>query len=184
MLLSDGQANAGDTNPASLVERSARAFQDGIQTSAFGLGESFDAPLMSAIADRGAGGYYYLADGSQIAPALARELDARLQPAALAVEVRVRLRPEVVATKVYGSRALDGLEAAQVRAQEVSADVQAQRHERSRRDRHEDAPGGMRFFMPAFARGDRHAILLTLELPPAWASGPSAASRSATRIGC
>jgi Ca-activated chloride channel family protein len=69
MVLSDGQANAGDTNPASLAHRSALAFQDGIQTSAFGLGDSFDAALMATIADRGAGGYYYLADATQIAPA-------------------------------------------------------------------------------------------------------------------
>src|SRR6185369_4792779 len=59
MLLSDGQANAGETNPDRLAERAANAFQDGVQTSAFGLGDSFDAPLLSTIADRGAGGYYY-----------------------------------------------------------------------------------------------------------------------------
>jgi Ca-activated chloride channel family protein len=166
MMLSDGQANEGDTDSDSLAARSARAFQDGVQTSAFGLGDSFDAPLLSSIADRGAGGYYYLADASQIAPAFARELDARLVPAALAVEVRVRLRPEVAATRVYGSRVLDDREAAQVRAQEVSADAQAEHRHGIKRDRQHDAAGGMRFFMPSFARDDRHALLLELQLPP------------------
>jgi Ca-activated chloride channel family protein len=165
MLLSDGQANAGDTSPEALAGRSADAFQRGVQTSAFGLGDSFDGPLMSTIADRGAGGYYYLADPTQIAPAFTRELDARLVPAALAVEVRVRLRPEVTATRVYGSRQLDVLEAAGVRAQEVSADVQAERRDHIKRDRQDDAGGGMRFFMPSFARDDRHALLLALQLP-------------------
>ena len=166
MLLSDGQANEGDTDRDSLAARSARAFQQGVQTSAFGLGDSFDAPLLASIADRGAGGYYYLADASQIAPAFARELDARLVPAALAVEVRVRLRPEVAATKVYGSRVLDDREAAQVRAQEVSADAHAAHRHGIKRDRQRDAAGGMRFFMPSFARDDRHALLLALQLPP------------------
>ena len=166
MLLSDGRANLGDTDPDSLEARSARAFQDGVQTSAFGLGDNFDAPLLSSIADRGAGGYYYLADASQIAPAFARELDARLVPAALAVEVRVRLRPEVAATRVYGSHVLDDRQAAQVRAQEVSADAQAQRRHGIKRDRQHDAAGGMRFFMPSFARDDRHALLLALQMPP------------------
>jgi Ca-activated chloride channel family protein len=166
MLLSDGQANQGDADPRSLAARSARAFDHGVQTSAFGLGDSFDAPLLSSIADRGAGGYYYLADASQIGPAFARELDARLVPAALAVEVRVRLRPEVAATKVYGSRVLDDREAAQVRAQEVSADKHAERRHGIERDRQQDAAGGMRFFMPSFARDDRHALLLALQLPP------------------
>src|SRR5580700_3580556 len=151
MLLSDGHANAGDTDPSRLAERANRAFQDGIQTSAFGLGTDFDAALMSHIADRGAGGYYYLADSSQIAPALARELDARLRPVATAIEMRVRLRPDVSATKVFGSRELTEAEALAVRAQEVAVD----RGEKKRgiaSDRETDASGGMRFFIPAFAR--------------------------------
>jgi Ca-activated chloride channel family protein len=165
MLLSDGHANGGDTSPDSLAMRASRAFQDGIQTSSFGLGPDFDAALMSRIADRGAGGYYYLADTSQIAPALAREIDARLQPVATAVELRVRLRPDVGASKVFGSRALSGEEAATVRAQEVTLDQQEQ-DKGIRRDRQTDAEGGMRFFIPAFARADRHATMVTLELPP------------------
>jgi Ca-activated chloride channel family protein len=165
MLLSDGHANGGDTSPQNLAGRAARAFQDGIQTSSFGLGPDFDAALMSRIADRGAGGYYYLADTSQIAPALAREIDARLQPVATAVELRVRLRPDVSASKVFGSRELTAIEAAGVRAQEVAVDQQESKNGIAR-DRKNDAEGGMRFFIPAFARADRHATMITLELPP------------------
>jgi len=174
MLLSDGQATAGDTDPAALAGRSSQAFQDGVQTSAFGLGDSFDAGLLSAIADHGAGGYYYLARPQEIAAAFARELDARLVPAALAVELRVRLRPDVKPLKVYGSRQLDQLEAAQVRAQEIGADQQAQHREHIARDRQADAVGGMRFFMPSFARDDHYALLLNLELPPGLAERPIA----------
>jgi Ca-activated chloride channel homolog len=165
MLLSDGHANAGDTDPQSLAERAAHAFQDGVQTSAFGLGPDYDAALMSGIADRGAGGYYYLADSSQIEPALDREIDARLRPVATAVEVRVRLRPDVSATRVYGSRELSALEADAVRAQEVAVDQHERRHGIAS-DRQTDATGGMRFFIPAFARADRHATMITLDLPP------------------
>lgn len=165
MLLSDGHANGGDTNPESLGQRSANAFQDGIQTSSFGLGSDFDAALMSQIADRGAGGYYYLADSTQITPALSRELDARLVPVAQAVEVRLRLRPDVTPTKVFGSRMLDGREAANVRAQEVLVDKQLAKKDGIAQDRQTDAEGGMRFFMPAFARDDRHAMLVTVQLP-------------------
>lgn len=166
MLLSDGHANGGDTNPARLAERSAQAFQGGIQTSAFGLGAAFDAPLMSSIADRGAGGYYYLADSSQIASALAKEMDSRLVPAALGVEVRVRLRPDILPTRVFGSRELQEREAQQVRAQEVAVDKTAAAKGGIARDRQEDAVGGMRFFMPAFSRDDHHAILLGVTVPP------------------
>ncbi|MEO6418799.1 MAG: VWA domain-containing protein [Polyangiaceae bacterium] len=165
MLLSDGHANAGDANRTSLSERSARAFQDSIQTSSFGLGADFDAGLMSAIADRGAGGYYYLADSTQIASALSHELDARLVPVAQAVEVRVRLRPDVTPLKVFGSHMLDGAEAANVRAQELAVDKQAQKKTGIAQDRQADTEGGMRFFMPAFARDDHHAMLLNVQVP-------------------
>lgn len=165
MLLSDGHANGGDTNPKTLALRSARAFQEGVQTSTFGIGTDFDGALLASIADQGAGAYYYLAEPAQIAPALTKELDARLVPVASALEIRVRLRPGVGATKVYGSRALDGDAAALVRAQEVAVDGQAQKKDGIVKDRKDDAQGGMRFFVPAFARGDRHAMLLALQLP-------------------
>lgn len=165
MLLSDGHANAGDTNARSLAQRSEKAFQDGIQTSSFGLGSDFDGALMSTIADRGAGGYYYLADSTQIAPALSREMDARLVPVATGVEVRLRLQPDVNAVKVFGSRMLDGEEARAVRRQEVAVDHHAAKNDGIKQDRKEDAEGGMRFFMPAFARDDRHAMLITLDVP-------------------
>jgi Ca-activated chloride channel family protein len=165
MLLSDGHANGGDTDPQHLAGRAAQAFQDGVQTSAFGLGPDYDAALMSGIADRGAGGYYYVADSSQIEPALAREIDARLRPVATAVELRVRLRPDVAATHVFGSRELTAMEADAVRAQEVAVDQHEKQHGIAA-DRQVDAAGGMRFFIPAFARDDRHATLITLQLPP------------------
>jgi Ca-activated chloride channel family protein len=165
ILLSDGHANGGDSSPTGLWSRSERAFQDGIQTSAFGLGADFDAPLMSGIADKGAGGYYYLADSTQISAAIGRELDARLVPVAQAVEIRVRLRPDVTPVKVFGSHMLDGAEAAAVRRQEVVVDKLAAKKDGIKQDRKEDTEGGMRFFMPAFARDDHHAMLLTLAVP-------------------
>ncbi len=174
MFLSDGHANAGDTRPASIADRSARAFQDGIQTSSFGLGDNFDASLMSTVADRGAGGYYYLADSTQIAPALAREFDARLVPVAQAVEVRVRLRPDVAPTRVFGSRQLGDAESWQVRQQEIQIDKQALKKDQIKQDRQVDAEGGMRFFMPTFARDDRHAMMLTLQLPAGTGERPIA----------
>ena len=166
MLLSDGMANAGDTNPQSLAARGARALADGVQTSTFGVGDSFDAALMANVADRGAGGYYYLKDSSQISAALATELDARLQPVAQAVEVRVRLKPDVTPVRIYGSRELGADEAQNVRAQELVVDALAAKKSGIAQDRKDDAQGGMRFFMPAFARADRHAMLLELKLPP------------------
>ena len=165
-LLSDGRANEGITDARQLSRLALDAFQVGVQTSSFGLGTDYDGPLMSAIAQDGAGGYYYLRDPSQIAPALGTELEKRLDPVATAVEVRVRFKPDVQVLKVYGSRRLGEDEAARVRAIEVAADEQAQKKDDIAKNRQDDREGGMRFFLPAYARDDAHAILLKLQLPP------------------
>ena len=151
--------------PCSTRHWEARAFEAGVQTSTFGVGTDFDAALMSDIAERGAGGYYYLADAAQISVAIGRELDARLRPVAQAIEIRVRLRPDVVPSKLYGSRALDAAEALAVRAQEVAVDQHVKARDGIAADRGHDAEGGMRFFIPAFARGDHHSILLKVTAP-------------------
>jgi Ca-activated chloride channel family protein len=78
-----------------LTAHAAEAFQAGVQTSTFGVGDEHDGQLLSEISERGAGGYYYLASSASIANALTTELESRLQPVAQAVEVRVRLRPDV-----------------------------------------------------------------------------------------
>lgn len=165
-LMSDGRPNGGVTSHEQLSRLALDAFQDGIQTSAFGLGADYDGALMSQIASDGAGGYYYVSSPDQIALALSTELEKRLDPVALGVEVRVRLKPDVKLLSVYGSRRLGKDEAAKVRAQETSVDVVAAKKNGIARDREDDAEGGMRFFMPAFGRDDAHAILLSLDLPP------------------
>jgi Ca-activated chloride channel family protein len=166
LLMSDGKPNGGMSNQEDLSRLALGAFQDGVQTSAFGLGTDYDGPLMSSIAADGAGGYYYVSRPDQIAQALSTELDRRLDPVALGVEVRVRLKDDVKLLGVYGSRRLGESEAAKVRAQEASVDVQAAAQKKIARDRKDDTEGGMRFFMPAFGRDDAHSILLQLDLPP------------------
>jgi hypothetical protein len=166
LLLSDGRATSGDTNSERISRLALDAFQSGIQTSALGLGTDYDGALMSSIAGDGAGGYYYLRDGDQIASALGMELEKRLDPVATAVEVRVRLKKDVDLLRVYGSRRLSQSEAARVRVQEVAADAQAQARDQIKQDRQDDNEGGMRFFIPAFSRGDSHALLLKLAAKP------------------
>jgi len=174
LLLSDGRANGGIIEPNKLSKLALDAFQNGIQTSSFGLGPDYDGALMSSIAEDGAGGYYYLRDAEQIAPALGTEIDKRLDPVATAVEVRVRLKKGVDLLRVYGSRRLSAAEAARVRTQEVAADNQAQKRDNIKKDRQDDVEGGMRFFIPAFAPDDKHALLFQLKVPAGAGSKPIA----------
>lgn len=165
LLLSDGRANAGTLGTQAISRLALDAFQDGVQTSSFGLGEDYDGELMSAIANEGAGGYYYLRNPDQIAPALTTEMDKRLDPVATAVELRVRLKKGVELLAVYGSKKLTESEAARVRAQEVAADAQAAKRDKIAQDRKDDKEGGLRFFIPAFARDEAHSLLFKIRLP-------------------
>ncbi|MBL8741272.1 MAG: VWA domain-containing protein [Myxococcales bacterium] len=170
MLLSDGRATEGVTNRSLLSKQALDAFQDGVQTSSFGLGTDYDGPLMSQIANDGAGGYYYLKSGEQIAAALSTELDKRLDPVASAVEIRVRLKPGTELLDVYGSRRLGSEEAARIRTIEIAQDKQAEKRDKIKANRQNDDEGGLRFFIPAFARDDAHTMLFKLRLPESVAS--------------
>jgi Ca-activated chloride channel family protein len=174
LLLSDGRANVGLVAQDKLSKLALDAFQKGIQTSSFGLGQDYDGALMSSIAEDGAGGYYYLRDAEQISPALSTEIDKRLDPVATAVEVRVRLKKGVDLLRVYGSRRLSEAEASRVRVQEIAADKQAEKRDHITKDREDDAEGGMRFFIPAFAPDDAHALLFQLSVPSGAGSKPVA----------
>jgi len=165
LVVSDGQANEGIIDRGRLSRIALAAFQQGVQTSTFGVGIDYDGPLMSRVAADGAGGYYYLPSSERIASALTSELGKRLQPVATAMEIRVRLHPGVDLLHVYGSGRLDAEEAARVRATEVAADRHAETRDGIRKNRQRDREGGMRFFIPAFAAGDRHALLLDLRAP-------------------
>ena len=162
VVMSDGLPNAGETSAFELTAQAVRAFQDGIETTAIGVGSQYDASLMRALAEQGAGGYYYLPDARQMEDVLRREIDVRTRPVARAVEIRIRLARGVQLLETYGSRRLGELEASRVRVQEVAADQRAAAREGIATDRQRDAHGGMRFFIPSFARGDAHTMLLEL----------------------
>jgi Ca-activated chloride channel homolog len=74
VLLSDGQANAGITDPAQIADDVHRLTADGVTTSAIGLGRSFNENLMRAIADAGAGRYAFVETPDQLEEFFAMEL--------------------------------------------------------------------------------------------------------------
>ena len=59
ILLSDGEANEGECDPAVISARCAHWAAQGVSTSTYGLGESFNEELMVAMARQGRGSQYY-----------------------------------------------------------------------------------------------------------------------------
>lgn len=145
LVLSDGHTNMGEESPRALTKLAFDAFQNGIQTSSFGLESPEGSELLGALSREGAGTYYFVHNSEQLAPALFAELGKKLDLAATSVELRVRLSPSMELLKVYGSNAAG--------AEGMAYRPPAQRGE------------SMRFLIPTFARNDAFALLLKIKAP-------------------
>jgi Ca-activated chloride channel homolog len=98
ILLTDGQANHGITDPAVLVKHAAELTEDGITTTTIGYGEDFNEDLLTALADAGRGNAYHVETADQAPTIFARELEGLL---AIAVQnLRVTFTPSGLVRRV------------------------------------------------------------------------------------
>jgi Ca-activated chloride channel family protein len=74
VLMSDGLANAGITDPARIRELVRQAKAKGVRVSTMGLGRDYDEDLMQDVAENGGGRYYYIEHPTQIARIFEEEL--------------------------------------------------------------------------------------------------------------
>jgi len=102
VLLSDGQANIGVTDPLALRREAGGHTSDGVTVSTIGLGLDFNEDLLSAMADA-AGGSYHFADQPQLlAPLLADELEQLSTVVARETTLQLDLADGVEILEVYG----------------------------------------------------------------------------------
>jgi Ca-activated chloride channel family protein len=74
MLLSDGLANVGETNADAIASDVKRWSQQGIGSTALGVGTDYNEDLLEAIALSGDGNYYYIETPAQIESMFQTEL--------------------------------------------------------------------------------------------------------------
>jgi Ca-activated chloride channel family protein len=74
LLLSDGQANVGETDLEKVGLRSAEARQQGITVSTLGVGDDYNEALMAEVASQGGGRFYHIQNAGQIPAYLTGEL--------------------------------------------------------------------------------------------------------------
>jgi Ca-activated chloride channel family protein len=91
ILISDGLANLGITDPHSLGHMAANAARRQLTVSTVGVGYDFNELLMTAIADYGEGRYYFLENPDAFARVFERELASTRNVVASGVEIRVPL---------------------------------------------------------------------------------------------
>jgi O-acetyl-ADP-ribose deacetylase (regulator of RNase III) len=74
VILSDGHANQGVTDRASIASDVSQAANHGVTTTTMGLGRHYDENLLRSIADAGRGNYEFLAEPDQAVEAFQHEL--------------------------------------------------------------------------------------------------------------
>lgn len=97
VVLSDGDANVGNTSPDAVVEQIKRYRGKGITLSTVGFGSgNYQDVMMEKLADAGDGNYQYVDGSEQLHRVFAEQADGMLQVIARDVKVQVDFDPGVV----------------------------------------------------------------------------------------
>jgi Ca-activated chloride channel family protein len=110
LLLSDGLVNEGITDENTIAEIAKKEDQEnGVAISTFGIGLDFNEKLMTQLAEKGSGNYYFIAQADQISNIFDRELSGILKVVAQNTYITVDIPAGVHLSKAYGGNyILDG----------------------------------------------------------------------------
>jgi Ca-activated chloride channel family protein len=91
VLLTDGQANQGVTDPGQLVGMTAGAAAERVSTTCIGFGAGFNEDLLEPMARQGGGNYWFVEADDQMAGIFESEIEGLVALAAQNVEIEVSL---------------------------------------------------------------------------------------------
>lgn len=90
ILLTDGLANTGTTDPTTIAN-SARKYNDkGIYLSTIGLGKDFNDPLLNQLATQGKGAYHLVDSAAEMDRVFGQQTSGLIQKAASDVSITIR----------------------------------------------------------------------------------------------
>ncbi|WP_054520338.1 vWA domain-containing protein [Thermanaerothrix daxensis] len=101
LLLTDGLANVGMTDPEELAHHAAQLAQRGVSTSTFGVGEDFNEHLLERMATQGDGNFYYIDSPENTQKIFEQEFGELLTITAKNLALQMTL-PKEVTFKVFG----------------------------------------------------------------------------------
>lgn len=102
ILISDGLANQGVTDPSALGRMASTAAVKEFSISTAGVGQDFNEQLMTVIADNGGGRYYYLENPNTFAQVFSSEYQSARTAAATSMEIHVPLAEGVKVVDAAG----------------------------------------------------------------------------------
>lgn len=122
LLLSDGIANQGVTDPRELQKIVSQKFdQEKIAISTFGVGSDFNEDLMTNLAEYGRGNYYFIDSPDDIPGIFQKELEGLLSVVAQNTRLQVNFPPQLELEQVYGYEAEVSEQSAQINFNDVFA---------------------------------------------------------------
>jgi Ca-activated chloride channel family protein len=100
LLLSDGLANVGETNPDAIATDVNRLAREGVSTTTMGLGDDYNENLLEAMAQSGDGNYYYIESPRQLADIFQTELKGLMATFGNTVSLGIEPQAGVTVTDV------------------------------------------------------------------------------------
>jgi Ca-activated chloride channel family protein len=100
LLLTDGLANVGETDPAVLAEHAHELRRRGVGTTTLGVGVDFDEALLAGLAEAGGGNFQWIGKAAELRAFFEREIGELLSVAASDLAVTLTLPPGVRGTVV------------------------------------------------------------------------------------
>ncbi len=100
IVLSDGLANVGETNPDVIASDVQGLAQRGASTSTMGLGDDYNEDLLESMARSGDGNYYYISSAEQLPNIFERELQGLMATIGRNVSLQIQPHGTVVVADV------------------------------------------------------------------------------------
>ncbi|MEH6626577.1 MAG: VWA domain-containing protein [Motiliproteus sp.] len=107
MLISDGGANAGLTDPQAIAEHCRELASAGVTTSTYGLGQHFNEDLMATMASAGNGNAYYGESAEDLIDPFREEFDLLSNLFATNIELQLEAPAEIQLKVLNGYKKLD-----------------------------------------------------------------------------
>lgn len=102
ILMSDGKANRGVTEPLALAGMAGECLENGVSVTTIGLGLSYNEDVMTQMAVAGAGNYHFIDDEKAMARVFEQEAMGLSATVARNAKLTVELAPGVELIKLHG----------------------------------------------------------------------------------